>query len=528
MVWTFICQLFSPWIIPYFLNDMPNAAANWIQQLSENKVMLPWSQKYVEDAKSFLSLYTNVIQYTIETIPNSQIILNHVIHQYEVCFVNKSIPKYVLEPLHKALLTLPWQLFHPKLHHIDLIHRILQQFLPDCHAFIGSVFIQIDWTSWVRNCTDSDKSMVSLLSIFVKIAHEPSLSENQVMVRLFKESLQYPWHVLTATDLEPIFDWFILSCDPAIILRVFGKTRAVDAPLLNLLIIASSFGIDNEKEALSTQLKFEINAKRLLYVRMITRLLRACGTKHHQLLSTTDGTKAFNAVIVDLLTLIQKSTKNEKDNDRESILTSLFMEILGSMQTQSDTTARLFVNAVIRWQFVGSPQDISLLSLLCVVNTFKSFPHNICLLIEQTIFNYFKQTNSSDVLTTGDWRSIADRMINFTSIDVAQLIQHELLLCLHVYLLQKLRLCKTNGDKIELLRAVFVHLMKYKTTETTEGQWFLIIGLFIDVGMKSLNEASSFLLALSRFLLNEVAVNESWGEGFLGAIGLRRDSISNW
>lgn len=524
MLWTNICQLFSPWIIPYYLNDMPNAAANWIQQLSDNKVMLPWSQKYVEDANAFLELYTDIIKHTIETIPHSQIILSHILHQYEVCFVNSSIQKYILDPVHKSLASLPWKLFHPKLHHIDLIHRILQQFLPDCHAFIGSIFILIDWSLWMHNCTDSDKSMAAILTIFIKIAHEPTLTENPEMVRVLNESLQYPWHVLTSNELEPIFDWLILSSDPVMILKLPGKTRAIDNPLLNLLIVASCFGTDLP---FPTQTTSEINAKRLLYVRMMTRLLRGCGTKHHQLVATQDGTQAFNSVIVDLLCLIENSTKNEKESDRESIVRTLFMEVLGSLQSQSEATARLSVGAVIRWQFVGCPQDMSLLSLLCVLNTFKTFSFNVCLLIEQTIFNYLKQTDTSDALKIVDWKNIADRMVNFTAIDVPLLIQNDLLLCLHLFLLERLRLCVTNGDRIMLLQGVFVHFDKYKATETTEGQWFLNIGLFIDVGMRSLDGAAQFLLALSRFLLNDVGQTERWGDGILGAIGLKRDSVSN-
>lgn len=524
MLWTNICQLFSPWIIPYYLNDMPNAAANWIQQLSDNKVMLPWSQKYVDDAKTFLELYTDIIKHTIETIPHSMIILSHILHQYELCFVNSGIQKYILDPIHKSLSTLPWQQFHPKLHHIDLIHRILQQFLPDCHAFIGSVFIKIDWKLWMHSCTDSDKSMASILTIFVKIAHEPSLSENQEMVRVLNESLQYPWHVLTAHDLEPIFDWLILSSDPVIILKFPGKTRAIDTPLSHLLIVVACFGTDIP---FPTQGKSEINAKRLLYVRMMTRLLRGCGTKYQQLLSSVDGTKAFNGVIIDLLSLIENATKNEKETDRESIVTSLFMEILGSLQSQSESTARLSVNAVIRWQLIGCPQDTSLLSLLCVLNTFKTFSFNVCILIEQTIFHYLKQTESSDALKIADWKSIADRMVNFNAIDVPLFIQNDLLLCLHLFLLERLRLCTTSGDRIMLLQGVFVHLDKYKATENTEGQWFLNIGLFIDVGMRSLDGAATFMLALARFLLNDVGQTERWGDGILGAIGLKRDSVSN-
>uniref|UniRef100_A0A336MQE8 CSON004001 protein n=1 Tax=Culicoides sonorensis TaxID=179676 RepID=A0A336MQE8_CULSO len=524
MIWTNICQLFTPWIVPYYFNDMQNSAANWIQQLSDNKVMLPWSQKYVKDATMMLKLFTKLIIYVIKTIPHSEIILHHILRLYELGFVNTSIPKYVLEPLHESFLRLPWKVFRPKLHHIDLIHRILQQFLPDCHAFIGSIFTKIEWTSWMQNCPDSDKGMAAILTIFVKISYEPSLSESEEMSKLLTESLQYSWHVLTSIELEPIFDWLILSCDPAIILKVPGKIRVIDTPLLHLLMVVSSFGGGDSE---TFQLKSEINAKRLLYVRMITRLLRGCGTKYHQLLSTVDGTKAFNAVIGDLLTLIEKSTKNETENEQEKVITLLLIELLGSLQSQNEFTARLSANAVVRWELTGCPQDVTLLSLFCVLNTFKTFTFNSCLLIEQTIFNFLKQAESSDALKMADWRKIVQRMVNFTSVDVAQLIQNDLLLCIHLFMLERLRLCATNGDKIMLLQGVFVHFDKYKTSEASEGQWFLNIGLFIHIGMENLEGSAIFLLSLAKFLLNEISQTERWGDGILGAIGIRRDSISN-
>ena len=81
LLWGNLCQVFTPWIIPYYLQDMPNAAANWIQQLSNNQVMLPWSQKYIDDARIFLKLYCQVISYILETISDSQIILGYVLHQ---------------------------------------------------------------------------------------------------------------------------------------------------------------------------------------------------------------------------------------------------------------------------------------------------------------------------------------------------------------------------------------------------------------------------------------------------------------
>lgn len=58
--------------------------------------------------------------------------------------------------------------------------------------------------------------------------------------------------------------------------------------------------IRNEEISTSTQFQ----SKRLLYVRSVTRLLRACGSKYQQLLTTDEGLKAFRSSVAALLTMI--------------------------------------------------------------------------------------------------------------------------------------------------------------------------------------------------------------------------------
>lgn len=524
LVWGNLCQVFSPWIIPYYLQDMPNAAANWIQQLSNNQVMLPWSQKYIEDAVIFLKLYCQIVSYVLETISDSQIILGYVLHQYDVAFVNMNMPKYIVEPLHKELLGLQWKYFKPKMVHIDLFNRILQQFLPESHAFIGNIFLKINWTQWFQQCSDSDKCLAAVLQIFVKLSLEPGTCESQEMVRLLEESWNYPWHLLTPNELEPIFDWFILSADPAIVLKIPTKFKLVDQNLLKLLMIVSGFGTS---DPIQLQSRSMVNAKRLLYVRMITRLLRSCGTKYQQLLSVSDGSKNFNNAISDLLVLIDQSVSKNDDKERENDTTMFLLELLGSLPSQSEFTARLFVNALITWQLNECPHDITLFSVLIVLNSCKMYSHNMCLLIETTINNYLKQAESSDALKLTDWKSIVERMSGFLSVDPLHLIQNDLLLSLHLFLLLRLKHCQDSGDKIMSLHSLFMHLDKYKTNEKTEGKWFLVIGLFIQVGIQNLECSSTFMLPLARYLLGSVSQSDGWGDGILGAIGLKRDPISN-
>lgn len=53
-----------------------------------------------------------------------------------------------------------------------------------------------------------------------------------------------------------------------------------------------------------SQPQSQLQAKRILYVKSIVRLLRLCGSKYQQLLATPDGLKSFHSAIFNLLTLI--------------------------------------------------------------------------------------------------------------------------------------------------------------------------------------------------------------------------------
>lgn len=48
----------------------------------------------------------------------------------------------------------------------------------------------------------------------------------------------------------------------------------------------------------------QLQAKRILYVKSIVRMLKLCGSKYQQLLQTADGVKSFHASANNLLILI--------------------------------------------------------------------------------------------------------------------------------------------------------------------------------------------------------------------------------
>lgn len=55
-----------------------------------------------------------------------------------------------------------------------------------------------------------------------------------------------------------------------------------------------------------------LQSKRLLYVKSIVRMLRLCGSKYQQLMSTADGQISFNAAVNNLMTLINNNVTKGK------------------------------------------------------------------------------------------------------------------------------------------------------------------------------------------------------------------------
>lgn len=45
--------------------------------------------------------------------------------------------------------------------------------------------------------------------------------------------------------------------------------------------------------------------KRILYVKTVVRMLRLCGSKYQQLLSTKEGLSSYHLAVTDLLNLIE-------------------------------------------------------------------------------------------------------------------------------------------------------------------------------------------------------------------------------
>jgi ectopic P granules protein 5 len=179
IIWPNISAMFSPWLIPYYPSRMSHSLSNWIKQVSIDQILLPWSERYVSLAANVLNLFEQCLDFLFTMLPASNLILGHILIWYDANFAHKDVGPHVIDLIHKQLLILPWDRFCPGSVHIDCFCRILNQFLPKCHSFVGQIFLRVAWTPWLQHSFPSwdmvmqHKMLQSILMIFIQMSFEP-------------------------------------------------------------------------------------------------------------------------------------------------------------------------------------------------------------------------------------------------------------------------------------------------------------------------------------------------------------------
>lgn len=85
-------------------------------------------------------------------------------------------------------------------------------------------------------------------------------------------------------------------------------------------------------------------------------------------------------------------------------------------------------------------------------------------------------------------------------------------------------------DRVSFLQEIQLKLAEKKTLESNESQMILMWGFLIMSGAHILSRNETpikQLLVIARYFQVHLTQPEGWGEGLLGAIGLRRDGQTN-
>jgi ectopic P granules protein 5 len=110
------------------------------------------------------------------------------------------------------------------------------------------------------------------------------------------------------------------------------------------------------------------------------------------------------------------------------------------------------------------------------------------------------------------------------------LVNNDFFLSLYLLSVIKLQFLHDDIDRVTFLQDLQTKLAERKTTEATESKAALLWGFLIISGghiMKRSDVSKKQLLIIARFFQVNITQPEGWGDGLLGAIGLKRDGQSN-
>jgi ectopic P granules protein 5 len=391
-LWPSISEMFEPWLVPYYPQNMKDAPAAWIQQFAATSLQ-PWSEVHSESAGKIIRVFAMCLQYNLDMLPASNLLLGNLFSWYDAYFAHKTTPKHVLVPIQTLLMKMPFERFRPAHIHMEGMNRILMDFVPDCHLFIGNIFLRIPWTTWLQQTMSSwdfstaQRILAILLMTFAKLSYEPKVRESIRILQLLQEAQNYPWHLLEYKDLESVLDWFVMSAEPSVILKIPSEHETIDCNLLVLLQIASCMQEFQPKDIQGIQPSVLI-AKRMAYVRSIVRLLRGCDAKLHQLMSTKQGKDLFNDACGGLLNLIDTCFLNADETNNAEVI-NLVVTILQGM-TLPESTGALFCDAIKFWQSTSQTGKVILCSFLNALRVEKKWTLHTLKVLESSLLNYMR------------------------------------------------------------------------------------------------------------------------------------------
>ena len=144
MIWRMMEGLYGPWLFPLTASDR-QSAATWIQHLTnENSLLPPWIPGDCSLATSILLSMLSSVKVMV-SYDQSSTVLSRVWNMYATHWAQSGVKDHVFGVVHPLLASLDWSKFSPTALDLELMVRVMGMFLPSCHAFLGTVTVQMPW-----------------------------------------------------------------------------------------------------------------------------------------------------------------------------------------------------------------------------------------------------------------------------------------------------------------------------------------------------------------------------------------------
>lgn len=162
-------------------------------------------------------------------MPASNKILSYLWQFYVINYAHTAIKDHVLNVVQGCFLELPWDRFNPSVDDVELMVKVIDQYLPDCHLFLANVFFKVNWPQWIADLIILQPLPVvgrmhgCLLNLLVKLSNEPNVRSNDRTQRLVQEAEKFSWHLVDAASFDQVINWHVMSCDPRVVMVVTGE-----------------------------------------------------------------------------------------------------------------------------------------------------------------------------------------------------------------------------------------------------------------------------------------------------------------
>ncbi|XP_075232112.1 ectopic P-granules autophagy protein 5 isoform X2 [Lycorma delicatula] len=395
-LWPCLASLFSPWLTPYFTRNLSEPTAAWIQQLTDDRSVLPpWIVTDGGHANKMACMFIECVRFMLDTLPGCSNILSFVWQFYVVNYAHSSVKDYILNLIHGRLLTLPWNRFTPSFQDIDLMLRVVDQYVPYCHTFLGAIFIEIPWYMLVKhvstNCpvTVASKTHSALLHLLIKLSNEPNIRQSGKVTPLLLESQQFLWHLVDASSYELVTNWFVMSYDPRVILQLPNEEwNGIDMAALELLQVAAGH-VGNAPQYHPSTPK-----KRQIFVRATVKLLLSCLSRYKPLVTSryNDVKTAIRKMIDKIEAAFISSVPGPQRASEAGLLLSELLVLVN--QAPGSNVATITVEAITDWLSTRDCSSVVIPGLLRVLTTTVQDEIALGTLMEATLTAFFRRRGS--------------------------------------------------------------------------------------------------------------------------------------
>ncbi|KAF5275551.1 hypothetical protein FQR65_LT04154 [Abscondita terminalis] len=520
IIWPYLRDLYAPWILPYWMNNIKETMASWMQQLTDDRaVLLPWIPADGPFAHKLVFSMFECIQFIIHTLPGCNTVLSYVWQWYVTNFAHPTVKDYVLNVVHGSFLALPWHNFWPSVADVELMLKVVEQYLPECHVFLGYIFIEISWGNWMKHVLANASPQIilrvhqCLLHLLVKLSNEPNIRSNHSdkTKKLLAEAENFNWDIIEPSMYQHIMDWYVMSCDALVIFVT--DPMDLDFRVLHFLKVVAHYHEPAQNDCFF---------KQHIYIRTYVKLLSVLASRHKPV--AIAKSEQLQSVINSNLTHLENVVKAEES------LCIVLEDIFGILNI--DVISKSVTKCFEQW-FAGKSADSVVLKA-----AFQTLPSSVTntdilsLLLETAIHSYFIN-NGGTFNSLSPWKFLANILKPFgpRQIELEQtLVAKGKILTLHVLLLQKIAVCADSGN---LLNIILKWLQEVKVDTSIEDKIPLLWSQFLSIALLHCDiDMQSAYILLYKFsqLLLQIATEKGisgWGKGLLGAIGIvKQESVS--